>query len=153
MYSGYRATWESLETITFANTGVALPQPDVGVPLSTASGCSNQQLLKKNHCRKEMDPSFWRSTTATNISMGDFRLPIGHDYLQTHHYRIGVADYDLWPLCERGRQDSDHLRLCPVQSRIVPQHERTSTCPILLVCNASNDHTIMDGRWIKKKMI
>lgn len=49
-----------------------------------------------------------------------FRLTTGHDYLQSHLHRIGVARTPSCVLCNqyKGKMDGDHLDTCPALTDI-----------------------------------
>ncbi|GFT01633.1 hypothetical protein TNCV_4204761 [Trichonephila clavipes] len=42
-----------------------------------------------------------------------FRVITGHDYLQTHLFKIGLADSPLCPLCKFMPMTGEHLSDCP----------------------------------------
>ncbi|GFX62344.1 putative gag-pol polyprotein [Trichonephila clavipes] len=50
-----------------------------------------------------------------------FRIIIGHDYLQAHLFRIGLADSPLCPLCKSVPMTGEHLFDCPALLHVLSQ--------------------------------
>ena len=47
-----------------------------------------------------------------DVAVATFRMTTGHDYLQSHLHRIGLADSPLCPLCSEDEGTADHLTSC-----------------------------------------
>ncbi|GFW08095.1 uncharacterized protein LOC103524116 [Trichonephila clavipes] len=50
-----------------------------------------------------------------------FRIITGHDYLQTHLFKIGLADSPLCPLCKSLPMTGEHLSDCPALLHVLSQ--------------------------------
>ncbi|GFV92727.1 hypothetical protein TNCV_1375771 [Trichonephila clavipes] len=53
--------------------------------------------------------------------MSCFRVITGHDYLQTHPFKIGLADSPLCHLCKSGPMTGEHLSDCPALLHVLSQ--------------------------------
>ncbi|GFX61358.1 gag-Pol polyprotein [Trichonephila clavipes] len=51
-----------------------------------------------------------------------FRIITGHDYLQAHLFKIGLADSQLCPLCKSVPMTGEHLSDCPALLHILSQN-------------------------------
>ncbi|GFS89350.1 putative gag-pol polyprotein [Trichonephila clavipes] len=50
-----------------------------------------------------------------------FRIITGHDYLQAHLFKIGLADSPLCPLCKSVSMTGEHLSACPALLHVLSQ--------------------------------
>ncbi|GFU35415.1 hypothetical protein TNCV_3641101 [Trichonephila clavipes] len=62
-----------------------------------------------------------------------FRIITGHDYLQAHLLKIGLADSPLCPLCKSMPMTGEHPSDCPAPLRVLSQ----DNCGVLLPARAS----------------
>ncbi|GFS84232.1 hypothetical protein TNCV_2365651 [Trichonephila clavipes] len=63
-----------------------------------------------------------------------FRIITGHDYLQTHPFKIGLADSPLCPLCNSVPMTGEHLSACPALLHVLSQ----DNCEVLLPARATS---------------
>ncbi|GFV54159.1 gag-Pol polyprotein [Trichonephila clavipes] len=63
-----------------------------------------------------------------------FRIVTGHDYLQVHLFKIGLADSPLCPLCKSMPMTGEHLSDCPSLLHVLSQ----DNCGILLPARATS---------------
>ncbi|GFT23350.1 putative gag-pol polyprotein [Trichonephila clavipes] len=63
-----------------------------------------------------------------------FRVITGHDYLQAHLFKIGLADSPLCPLCKSGPMTGEHLSGCPAVLHVLSQ----DNCGALLPARATS---------------
>ncbi|GFY32106.1 hypothetical protein TNCV_2622431 [Trichonephila clavipes] len=64
--------------------------------------------------------------------MACFRIISGHDYLQAHLFKIGLADSPLCPLCKSVPMTGKHLFDCPALLHVLSQ----DNCGVLLHARA-----------------
>lgn len=106
-----------------AKNGCLLPQPHNKASLSSANSRIHSavkihidRILKDAAAGKAWQDLCTRPISRTlprSISVAVFRLSTGHDYLQAHLHRIGLANSDQCPLCAAARMDGEHLYTCP----------------------------------------
>ncbi|GFV34767.1 probable RNA-directed DNA polymerase from transposon BS [Trichonephila clavipes] len=63
-----------------------------------------------------------------------FRIITGHDYLQDHLFKIGLADSALCPLCNSVPMTGEHLSACPTLLHVLSQ----DNCGVLLPARAKS---------------
>ncbi|GFS97057.1 hydroxysteroid dehydrogenase-like protein 1 [Trichonephila clavipes] len=63
-----------------------------------------------------------------------FRIITGHDYLQVHMFKIGLADSPLCPLCKSVPITGEHLSACPALLHVLSQ----DNCGVLLPAKATS---------------
>ncbi|GFW46093.1 putative gag-pol polyprotein [Trichonephila clavipes] len=63
-----------------------------------------------------------------------FRIITGHDYLQLHPLKIGLADSPLCPLCKSAPMNGEHLSGCPALLHVLSQ----DNCGVLLPARATS---------------
>ncbi|GFX78627.1 putative non-ltr rnase hi domain of reverse transcriptase [Trichonephila clavipes] len=54
-------------------------------------------------------------------SVACFRIITGHDYLQAHLFKIGLADSPFCPLCKSVSMTGEHLSDCPSLLHVLSQ--------------------------------
>lgn len=60
-------------------------------------------------------------TTWRRDALAYFRMTAGHDYLQSHLHKIGMAEDPMCELCILGRMDGDDLHACHALADIKKQ--------------------------------
>ncbi|GFX75611.1 uncharacterized protein LOC103524116 [Trichonephila clavipes] len=73
-----------------------------------------------------------------------FRIITGHDYLQAHRFKIGLADSPLCPLCNSMPMTGEHLSYCPALLHVLSQ----DNCGVLLPARA-----ISALYWIARRLM
>ncbi|GFW57304.1 putative rna-directed dna polymerase from transposon bs [Trichonephila clavipes] len=63
-----------------------------------------------------------------------FRIITGHDYLQAHLFKIGLADSPLCPLCNSVPMTGEHLSACPALLHVLSQ----DNCGVFLPARATS---------------
>ncbi|GFX57593.1 gag-Pol polyprotein [Trichonephila clavipes] len=63
-----------------------------------------------------------------------FRIITGHDYLQVHLFKIGLADSPLCPLCKSVPMTGEHLSDCLALLHVLSQ----DNCGVLLPARATS---------------
>ncbi|GFU37370.1 hydroxysteroid dehydrogenase-like protein 1 [Trichonephila clavipes] len=63
-----------------------------------------------------------------------FRIITGHDYLQAHLFKIGLADSPLCPLCKSVPMTGENLSDCPALLHVISQ----DNCGVLLPARATS---------------
>ncbi|GFU40550.1 putative gag-pol polyprotein [Trichonephila clavipes] len=63
-----------------------------------------------------------------------FRILTGHDYLQVHLFKIGLADSPLCPLCKSVPMTGEHLSDCPALLHVLSQ----DNCGVFLPARATS---------------
>jgi hypothetical protein len=110
-----------------AKQGAESAQPPTPMTLSRAKSLINSTInyitgktLKLQSIGKRWEGLATEGPIPANLERAEavarFRLLTGHDYLQAHLHRIGIADSKICPLCSTARMDGDHLHNCQALS-------------------------------------
>lgn len=106
-----------------AKSGCDLTQEDRPISYCAASSAINLRIKKSIRTAWEAAAvgKRWETIVRNNaipnslprgVAVATFRMATGHDYLQKHLYRIGLADTPLCPLCSKGEGTAEHLNCC-----------------------------------------
>ena len=106
-----------------AKRGAETDQPEIPFTLNRANNLITNTInnatlktLKDLSIGKKWESLATAGTIPKHLERAEavarFRLATGHDYLQAHLYRIGLAADETCPLCGLGRMDGDHLQTC-----------------------------------------
>lgn len=110
-----------------AKNGCNLQQPHFTLSYQQICGAIKHKLQRflQNHYAEVMANKTWSSLLGSPLPMNlprsvftaNFRILTGHDFLQNHLCRIGVADSPVCVLCPLGAvMDFTHLTSCPALS-------------------------------------
>ena len=107
-----------------ARQGAESIQPNIPLTLRTAHNTITTTInsVTQNSLKDQSKGKRWECLASVGVipshleraeAVARFRLATGHDYLQAHLYRIGLAADEVCPLCRTSKMDGDHLLNCP----------------------------------------